>query len=115
MSRYKMTFYFESDNLAAMKSTEDYLVQRIFPDCEGIQLIDDEISHVELDRRTVQGFIAEDIISCAEDYGYKVPNEEQIESIMDMMEKRFDANIGMSWDTIAMHIQDEMGAECVTI
>jgi len=109
MERYKLTYIIEAVSECSMKALENHLKNNVFPYSRDIKHIDDGRTPYSLDDREVQGFVAEDIRGCAEDYDLPIPNEEQIDNIMDMMEKRFDANIGMSWDIIAIHIQDEMG------
>ena len=108
MAKYKLTYMIEAETEDAMKALDFYLKDSVFPDACGVEQIDDGYTPYELYQRVVQGFNAEDVIGCAKDYNLPIPNADQIENIMDMMEKRFDANIGMSWDIIAIHIQDEM-------
>ena len=111
MAKYKLTYMIEAETEKAMKALDFYLKDSIFPDAYGVKQIDDGHTPYELYQREVQGFSAKDVITCAKDYDLPIPDADQIDFIMDVMEKRFDANIGMNWDIIAIYIQDYFRSE----
>lgn len=56
--------------------------------------------------REVRGFNSDDIKSCAADHGYNELSLEEVNEVMDLMEKRFDADIGINWNVISICISD---------
>lgn len=86
----------------AVRALTVHLREDILPEASGI--INPEVCW-KFSFREVHDFISEDIEGCAADYGLRIPNAKEIDDIMGIMEKRFDANIGMSWDVIAFWIE----------
>jgi len=64
----------------------------------------------EIDLINVGGFVAGDVESQAAERGIELTNE-QILEVLYIMEKRFDASIGMSWDVIDMCIDEYLEEE----
>ena len=54
---------------------------------------------------TVGGFMAGDVASSAEGMGHNL-SDEQVDKVLQRMDKVFDANVGMCWDIIEDCIKD---------
>ena len=94
MEKYQLTYTIEAVSSESMKALDNHLKNNIFPYSRDIKQIDDGHTPYEVYERDVHGFGPEDIIGCADQYDHPIPDEDQIDDIMDIMEKRYDANIG---------------------
>ena len=102
MEKFEITLSLEGTE-ESVRALEEHLRMNVLPEAYEIE---NPSIRWKLFRREVQGFCGEDVAGCAADYGYDELSPEEIENVLDLMEKRFDANIGMSWDVIEIWIND---------
>ncbi|MDA3809660.1 MAG: hypothetical protein PF518_04940 [Spirochaetaceae bacterium] len=105
MKKYVIKYMIEAEGEIRIEELDRHLKENVFPYSRDIKLIPNEYEkNFSEYERHVQGFSMTDIIGCAENDCAKDITEEEADEIMDVLEKRFDASIGMSWDTIAFWI-----------
>ena len=84
-----------------MENLDFYIRDSVFP-YQDIERIEDyEKTFVEYER-CIQGFSMSDIKAYVIQEEYEEITNEQADKLMDILEKNFDASIGMSWDTISI-------------
>jgi hypothetical protein len=103
MKTYIMTHKFEATE-EAMKALENHLKNNIFPYSRDIKHLDDGHTPYEIYEREACGFCAEDVIHQAKEGNDRIIDEKQANDIMDIMEKKYDASLGMDWDTISIWV-----------
>lgn len=104
MKNHKITIIVKAKSYDAVKATVDHLRWDILPECEGLGKLTS--IQQEVYTREVQGFQEEDIRCQAKQDGHRYVKNADVDQIMDLMEDRFDANYGMSWDVISDCILD---------
>ena len=87
-----------------IRSLMNHIRENILPAACEVEDADDSSWSYKVFQRKVQGFSSEDVEYCAADYGYANLSQEEVEEIMNLMEKNFNAKIGMNWDLISHYI-----------
>ena len=82
----------------------EHLKENIIPYSRDVNFTGDIPYSYKIFQKKVQGFSSEDVADCAAAYGHRVLSSEEIEEVLNLMEKGFNIKIGMNWNIISHYI-----------
>lgn len=87
-----------------VRALMNHIKEDILPNASEINDKDSSSWSYKIFQKKVQGFSSEDVADCAADYGHRVLSSEEIEEVLNLMEKGFNIEVGMNWNIISHYI-----------